>query len=128
MPGKRIDRENPIQRSIIAYLRLVLADCAIHHSPNEFGMAGADVARQIAKHKHNGMTPGWPDLHVITPGAHMFFEVKAEGNYLTPAQKSVHSDMTRMGCMIAVVRSIDDVQERLDAWGILTRISARAAK
>ena len=122
---KHTDRENPIQRSIIAYLRLVLPDCIIHHSPNEFGMSGADVARQIAKHKHNGMLPGWPDLHVIADGAQFFLEVKAEGNSLTPAQKSVHADLERHGQRVAVVRSIADVQERLDDWGIPTLMRYR---
>jgi hypothetical protein len=121
MPVKRIDRENPIQRAIVDYLRVAIpGNPIIHHSPNEIGLSGANVARQISKAKFNGMLPGFPDLILICHAGVAFFEVKAEGNGLTPAQQAVHLDLKRMGHRIAVVRSIVDVQEALDGWAIWT--------
>lgn len=116
----RTDRENPIQRAIIDYLRHVLPGCLIHHSPNELGMSGQAAARQIAKAKHNGMLPGFPDLVVAHDGGIMFLEVKAEGNYLTENQRDVHLTLASLGHRVAVVRSIDDVRELLGKWGIPT--------
>jgi hypothetical protein len=119
--AKRVDRENPIQRAIIAYLRAVMiGEPIIAHVANEIGISGPAAARQIAKAKFNGMLPGFPDL-IVLPFERvgpMFFEVKAEGNYTTDAQKAVHADMERLGYRVAVVRSIDDVRQYLDLWGV----------
>lgn len=115
----RIDRENPIQRAIIDFLRQALPGCLIHHSPNELGMSGPAAARQIAKAKHNGMLPGFPDLVVAHDGGILFLEVKAEGNYLTENQRAVHDALAAMGHRISVVRSIDDTKEMLGKWGVV---------
>ena len=45
-------------------------------------------------------------------------EVKAKGNYASPAQKEVHAELTRLGYHVAVFRSIDDVRKCLQEWGI----------
>ena len=120
MPPRR-DLENPIQRAIVQYLRTAIpGNPIVHHSPNEIGLSGKDVARQIAKAKLNGMVPGWPDLVVVCYPAVLFFEVKAPGGRLSPAQEQVHMDMIRLGHRVAVVRSIEDVQAALDKWAIWT--------
>ena len=125
------DIEGPILRSIISYLRTVLpGNPLIHHCANEFGLKGKDVARQIAKNKHNGMLPGFPDILVL-PFASvgpMLFEVKAPGGKPTPAQDAVHVDMTRLGYRVAVVRSIDDVRAKLDEWGVWRSDAGRAVQ
>lgn len=127
MPPKRRDLENPIQRSIVEYLRLnVPGNPIVHHSPNELGLSGEAAARQVAKHKMNGMLPGFPDLVVICYAGIFFLEVKAEGNTLSPAQKAVHLDIIRLGYRVAVVRSIDDVREVLDGWAIWRNDRRRA--
>lgn len=113
------DVEGPIHRSILAYLRLRFPKALIHHSANEIGLSGADVARQIAKAKVNGMVPGFPDIMVVTgPGPGMYFEVKAPGGRLTPAQQDVHDHLRALGQLVAVVRSIDEVQAQLQQWRV----------
>lgn len=115
-----VDREGPIHRSILALLRVRFPAALIHHSANEIGLSGPAVARQIAKAKNNGMVPGWPDIEVIN-WQHMpvlFFEVKAPGGALTPAQKAVHDQLAALGHKVAVVRSIDDTTAKLAEWGI----------
>ena len=118
---KHRDLENPIQRAIVAYLRMAIpGNPIVHHSPNEVGMSGDEIARQIAKHKHNGMVSGFPDLVLICNAGVAFFEVKTAKGVTSEAQRTVHADLSRMGHRIAVVRSIDDVRAALDAWGIWT--------
>lgn len=113
------DVEGPVHRSILAYLRLRFPKALIHHSANEIGLQGQDVARQIAKAKHNGMVPGFPDLMMITgAGPAIFFEVKAPGGRLTPAQQDVHDHLRELGQLVAVVRSIDEIQAQLEQWNI----------
>ncbi len=114
--------ERIVHLAVLDFLRAVLfGNPVIHHSPNELGLSGAAAARQVAKHKHLGMTSGFPDLVAFTFHGPLFFEVKAEGNYPTPAQRAVHADLERMGYRCAVVRSIDDVRVALARWGIPTR-------
>jgi hypothetical protein len=116
-------REAPIQRAIVQYLRAVLPGAIIHHARGEINKRGKGIAIELAQAKANGALAGFPDL-VVLPFAHIgpcFFEVKAEGNYATPAQKALHAQLEALGYRIAVVRSIDDVRERLAGWGIWTK-------
>ncbi|MFC0280541.1 VRR-NUC domain-containing protein [Falsigemmobacter intermedius] len=114
--------ERKVHLAVLGFLRSVLfGNPVIHHSPNEFGMAGAAVARQIAKHKHLGMAVGFPDLVAFTFHGPLFFEVKAKGNYATPEQKFVHAELSRLGYRVAVVKSIEDVRAKLAEWGIPTK-------
>lgn len=113
------DIEGPIHRSILAYLRLRFPKALIHHSANEIGLQGDAVARQIAKAKRNGMVKGFPDIMVITgPGPGMYFEAKAPGGRLDKDQQAVHDHLRDLGQLVAVVRSIDEVQAKLEQWRV----------
>lgn len=115
-----IDREGPIHRAIMQYLRLTMPSALVHHSANEIPLSGKNVARAISKAKWNGMVPGFPDI-VVLPFSHvgpMFFEVKAKGNGLTDAQKAVMGQLTDLGYKCAVVRSVDDVKAKLTEWAV----------
>ena len=116
----RAQPESKIQLDILQYLRTVLPRAVIHHSPNEFGMAGDGIARQIAKARRMGTVKGWPDLEVFINGRGLFFEVKAEGGRLTQEQRQVGDELLEAGFNWAVVRSIDDVRDRLAGWGVRT--------
>jgi hypothetical protein len=114
--AKRRDREGPIHRAVIAYLRLALPGAVIHHSPNEVGVKGRDIARAIAKAKHNGMIVGFPDIIVIWAGNVWTFEVKAAGNYPSDDQCEVGRMIRAQGGKWAVVRSVDDAAEAVSQW------------
>ena len=116
----RAQPESTIHLDILRYLRTVLPRAVIHHSPNEFGMAGDGIARQMAKARHMGTVKGWPDLEVLLNGGVMFFEVKAPGGRLTQEQRQVGDELLEAGFYWAVVRSIDDVREMLASWGVRT--------
>lgn len=113
-------REAPIQRAIVKYLRQQYPAWIVHHSKNEINKSGAAIAREIHQAKLSGAVTGWPDLIVLPPShvGPLFFEVKAEGNYATDAQRSVHDALRALGYRVGVVRSIDDVADRLTAWGV----------
>lgn len=116
----RVDREGPVHRAILAHLRTQLPDALIVHAANEIGLRGRDVARQIAKAKWNGMVPGFPDLACfLSEGECILFEVKAEGNSTSPAQKEVLARLQQLGFHTAVVRSVQDVDDCLKHWNIL---------
>ena len=121
--SKRVDREGPIHRSILAYLRKVLPDALIHHSKNEIRQRGSKIALELSRAKRDGVVTGFPDLVVFpfTSMTPMFFEVKAEGNYASKAQKDVHAKLDALGYRVAVVRSIEDVQEALTEWKVPTK-------
>lgn len=108
--------ERRIHLAVLHHLRLRFPRAIIHHSANEIGLKGKDVARQIAGQKHMGMVVGFPDLIVLHDGEAMFFEVKAEGGRETPAQKDVRETLTAQGFRAAVVRSVQDVEECLEHW------------
>lgn len=110
--------ELPIHRSILQYLRLRLPHAVTHHSPQNLGIKGPEIARAVALSKSMGMVPGFPDLITIADGKVMGFEIKAEGGTTSDAQKVVGAAMQANGAHWAVVRSIDDVREYLAAWGI----------
>lgn len=110
--------ELPIHRSILSYLRLALPRAVTHHSPQNFGVKGPDIARAVALAKSMGMVPGWPDLITIADGKVYAWEVKAEGGITSDAQKAVGAAMQANGAHWAVVRSIDDVRDYLREWGV----------
>ncbi len=118
-------REDPIHLSILAFLRLNFPEHLIHHSPNEQQASAGDrrgAAIAMQKARKMGMVKGWPDLQLLLPDGPVFFEVKAEGSYLTAEQQDVLDHLRRCGYRAAVVRSIPEVQACLDAWGIPMRL------
>ena len=113
-------REAPIQKDIVAWLRAQHPSWIVHHSRNEINKSGAAIARELAEAKRAGALTGWPDLIVLPPShvGPIFFEVKAEGNYPTDAQRRVHDLLRGLGYRVGIVRSIDDVKEHLASWAI----------
>lgn len=115
----RVDREGPIHRTILDHLRVVLPpNTVIHHSPNAIGLSGQQIMRQIALNEAMGTVKGFPDLICILPGPRFWlFEVKAEGNYPDPDQRALHDRLRGLGCAVAVVRNILDVDAAIASWG-----------
>lgn len=123
--GKRVDREGPVQRAIVEYLRSVMPWAIVHHCKNEINKRGKHIQIELVNAKRKGAVTGFPDLLVL-PYAEigaLFFEVKAEGNYATKEQKVVHDQMRDLGYRVAVVRSVEDVREALAEWGVGTHPS-----
>lgn len=116
------DSEGPIHRSILHWLRAVLPGALIWHPANESRRPGRAGIVERAMNKGNGVLAGVPDICGRTYSGDFYFEVKAEGSYLSPAQKAFRDQLAALGChRYAVVRSIEDAREALDSWGITTR-------
>lgn len=119
-PGRRTaaraprkDREGPIHRACLDYLRCVLPHAAaatLHHSPNE-----EMNEQQRMKAASLGTRPGWPDIEWLgrmdddrpywAP-----LEVKDKGRAPSQAQLDCHDALMDAGAFVGVARSIDDVR------------------
>ena len=77
-----------------------------HHSPNG-GLRHKAVAGKL---KAQGTNSGFPDLLVIVNGQHIYFELKAGHNGLSPEQKEFRDLCTRMMLPYHVVRSLEQFE------------------
>ena len=118
----RRDKEGPIHRAIISWLRVVLPEAIIFHAANESRRPGRAGHVERAMNAANGVLPGVPDIIGLTFTGPFFMEVKAPGGVLSPAQRDFRDRLAVLGYeRWAVVRSIDDAQDALARWGIPTR-------
>lgn len=121
MTGRR-DKEGPIHRAILSWLRVVLPEAIIFHAANESRRPGRAGHVERAMNAANGVLPGVPDIIGLTFTGPFFMEVKAPGGSLSPAQRDFRDRLAVLGYeRWAVVRSIDDARDALAAWGIPTR-------
>lgn len=116
VPGRPKRRpEDALQRAIIKYLRLALPRALVFHIPN----GGARSKTEAAILKGLGVLPGIPDVAIIPAGGiARFIEVKAPKGRVSEAQSTLHAQMASLGIPYAVVRSMDDVEGALTAWGL----------
>ena len=110
--------EADIQKAIVTYLRRVMPNAIVHHSGAEGNRGGTRGMLDGKRRKAMGQLPGWPDLQVITFVGSLFFEVKAKTGRVSTTQAFMHTELRRMGCRVAVVRSIDDVRDALIEWNV----------
>lgn len=109
-PGKRRDLEGPILRACVNWLRWQYPRSIVHHSPNERLASGRDAAREVAKHRHNGMLPGYPDIVWHHAGSTVLFEVKHPKGSLSETQEEMQRKASENGIPYHVVRSLDELQ------------------
>lgn len=106
--------EEQIHRSIATYLRIKHPAILFYHPANG-EKRGIQAAVRL---KAMGVVPGVPDLVLIMPdGTHGYMEIKPEGKYLSPVQKTFHAELRNRNVLVATVRSLDDVAETLREWG-----------
>lgn len=117
--------ERIIQSAIIAYLRRVLPDALVHHSPNEGVRGGKSGLIDGRRRKDAGQVAGWPDIEVLLPSCAgpLFFEVKTATGKTSKAQDKTLAALQSLGYRVSVVQSIDDCRRCLYEWGIPTRES-----
>ena len=111
-------RELELHKAIVSYLRVVLpADAILQHTPNE----GKRTSWEQMNLRALGVHAGWPDLAIYHDGKVLFLEVKTPTGRITPRQHDTMARLDEQGFPAHVVRSIDDVTERLTDAGIPTR-------
>lgn len=122
LTAPRTSDEDDIQRAIVKYLRHVLPPGFIVQSTANKPRSAVAGARE----KSMGAVAGWPDLAVYgqaedeKPTA-WFIEVKAPAGRLSDVQHEVHDRLKLAGFKIAIARSVDDVRDLVQAWGLPSR-------
>lgn len=107
--------EQALHKAIANYLAIALpAGYAFHHSRNG-GMSRAENGRAKAM----GAMAGFPDLVLFGPHAWTaFVEIKTSTGRLSPEQRGVHDMLRSMGFRVGIARSIEDVDDLLEEWGV----------
>jgi hypothetical protein len=77
-----------------------------------------EARRRGKKLKDMGVNPGWPDLHLIHNRRSCYIELKSEKGTLSEAQREVQTAITLAGGVWATCRSLDDVLNILEVWGV----------
>jgi hypothetical protein len=112
--------EDPLQASIVSYVRTCAPECLVFAIPN----GGLRSKREAARLKWTGVLAGVPDLIVVAPRHVLFIEVKAPKGVTSEDQKAVHAHLRGLGYTVAIARSIQDVRLTFQHLGIKTREAA----
>lgn len=112
---RRNNPEELLQRSVVEYLRWTKPNCVWFFVNNGARMSKA----QAGIGKALGVLPGVADLvFVLDGGQAAFIELKAKGKGLSSSQKLFRADVEYFGTHYAIARSLVEVKETLDAWGV----------
>jgi hypothetical protein len=101
--------EDNLQKACVTWFRLQYPGIAplLFAIPN----GGRRNAREAARLKSQGVTPGVPDLFLAIPihgSPGCFFELKVGKNTLTESQKQMHEMLNQRGYICFVIRSLDE--------------------
>jgi hypothetical protein len=112
----RAHPEQSLQRAVATYLSRVLA------APTFFTAIGHGGGGKLrgAILKGMGVWAGVPDILIINRGRCLWIELKTAKGRLSPVQIAAQQLLVAAGCSVTVCRSIDDVRERLEVWGVPT--------
>lgn len=116
---KRQRVEEPIQKAIVEFLRLVLLPGSIVH-------ASLNEEPELWRRIHNakmGAHAGFADLVVLTQGETIFFEVKSKDGRQDADQIKFERAVVAQGYRYFVVRSINDVMDALRLLEVRLRIA-----
>lgn len=106
--------EQEIQKAILHFIRVQYPAAIVFHIPN----GGARTKIEAAILKGQGVRPGVADLCVLwANGGVGFLEVKADNGRLSMVQVVFAYDCYKLGIPWACVRSVDEAQDALKAWG-----------
>lgn len=110
-------KERDIQRAIVAYLEAIGA-CVVR--VNSGTMVIPASGEQSRRAFHGNLTPGCSDLLVCLAGKFIGVEVKRPGNKPTPKQLVFLQRVQRAGGMAITATSVEDLQAKLRAEGLLS--------
>lgn len=116
--------EQQLQRTVAAYLRLMLPD-DVFWSAFPAGGGGRIRGAQL---KAMGLRPGVPDLMFIYCGRAYFIELKSDKGRLSKAQDEACFAIGKAGCPnVVVCKTLGDVIGTLKHWGIPLRLRTKRA-
>ena len=128
---KRANPEAALHRAVARYLDMALpADCWWSTFPS--GGGGKVRGAQL---KAMGLKAGVPDIlimrlpYAVTEPEVNWIELKAAKGRASVEQQLCHAALERVGCYVAICRSVEDVEETLLGWGFRLRatVGRRAA-
>jgi hypothetical protein len=108
--------EHGLQVGVVRLLQLVLDPdrtwwSAIDHAAHLSARYGAD-------RKRRGVKRGLPDILILTATAVVGIELKAKKGRITPEQLEVATEWRRLGLFYEVARSLREVQDILECYGV----------
>jgi len=116
---RRATPEQTIHMQVAQYLDAALDPDACWYSTVPSGGGGLIRGALL---KACGLKVGIPDIVLIPRGrCACFIELKAAGGQVRPAQRALHARLRDLGCLVAVCRSVDEVEGTLKAWMVPTR-------
>lgn len=115
---KRNQIEDGIQASIIDLLKVAAIPDLIYFAVPNGGFRDWQTAKKLVD---TGMVPGVLDIVLIHPKTRVahFLEVKTRTGRLNDAQVEFSDVLTRLGIKWTIVRSRDEAQVALTAWGLI---------
>jgi len=114
---KRSEPELILQTAIVQVLRQHLKKDVLMTA---FPSGGGGYIRG-GKLKRAGLVAGWPDIQLIYKGIYYGIEVKTPTGRLSSAQGKIHKSLKKMGCSVAVVRTIKELMEIVLDWNLVKR-------
>jgi hypothetical protein len=114
--------EQALQRAVVQYLQVAAPSDLFWTAINPVPGKTPAVA---ALSKALGLRAGVSDLIFIYKGQALFLELKADKGRESPAQRETSLLAAKAAVPTFICRSIDEVEGRLQAWGI--PLKARAA-
>jgi hypothetical protein len=113
--------EHELQKACVKWFRLQYPhyEKMLRASAN----GGKRNAREAARLRESGVTPGDPDLklsvtrmELTPPRPGLYIEMKIGKNTLTPDQKIMLRDLKEQGYSVAVCRSIEEFIETIENY------------
>ena len=111
---------------------LRVLDCTTWMTPQPVGASRIDsggkrVSVAAAKAKREGLKPGVSDIMILWGGRLICIELKTSTGRQSPEQKEWADSATCAGAAYYVARSVEQVEEFLDAAGVPLRARTKSA-
>ena len=109
--------EKAIHKAVLQYLR-TCSPVPVFVTTVE---QGAPTQRERNRNAGMGVVAGFPDIMFFCDARAFAFEVKKEGGRTSKKQTEVQRQIRAAGSFAGVVRSVEDVCEVLDSYGVPLR-------
>lgn len=123
--------ERALQKTVVAWLKLVLPTAVVAATVNEQrggGMSKIARARFGMARRMSGILAGAPDLRVdLEGGRTIHLELKAPGGVVSEAQQRVHAKLRAIGHTVLVADSLECLRGLLLEQGVPLREAAGQA-